>query len=145
MLVKTISQQCRRTVAQPYWSDFLDIFNDDYQRRSVTLHIIDEHEDDFQILRQTTLHSVNCESTPSGAQVSVTVSKDNEIYCYVVNQPRRIEVFYEQGNQIFAVAIVKDDKTRIVIYLEEEEVPVLSAPPMPMRSLFSEQLMAAAV
>lgn len=119
-----------------YWPAFLDVLSDDNQNRLVSIHVLDENADDFQVLKQTTLRSVNYARTPVGTQVKITIGSSSTAYSHIVSHPRRIEVFYEQGEQIFAVAIIDDDKKQTVIYFENDAL-VVYGQPEPLLSILS--------
>lgn len=120
-----VSPPYKKEVAQTYWPAFLDRLSEDNYNKPVTIFVSDIDDNDIQIIERTNLDSVQYDRSAAGARINVAVDRDwsthsLSTYPHVVSEPRKIEVFYERGNQIFAVAITDSKRRRTTIYLEEE-------------------------
>lgn len=137
MLSYTISRNCKRDIPRSHWSAFLERLTDEQQNRQITLQISEEGQEDTEILsletlRQTLFRSIVYESLAEGDYVTITVAEKqgrfSTSYDYVVEKPKRIEVLYEQGDQIFAVAIIDEANIRTAIHFEDDAVMLYRKP-----------------
>lgn len=137
MLSYTFSHNCTRDIRWSYWSAFLRRLTDEQQNRQMTIQIAEEGQEDTEMLNietlgQTLLRSIAYESLMEGDYVTITIAekwgKLSTIYDYVVENPKRIEAFYEQNNQIFAIAIIDAANVRTTIQFEDDAAMIYRKP-----------------
>lgn len=154
MLSYTLSHNCTRDICWPYWSAFLRRLTDEQQNRQMTIQIAEEGQEDPEILGietlgQTLLRSIVYESLIEGDYITITVAEKrgmlSTVYDYVVENPKRIEAFYEQNNQIFAIAIIDAANVRTKIQFEDDAAMIYRKPqmllsPLTASATFSEDI-----
>ena len=132
MLSYNVPHNCKRDIPRPHWSAFLERLTEEQQNRQVTVQISEAGQGSVEESGQTLFRLIDYESLTDADYLTIVVIKErgrlSATYEHVVENPRKIEVFYEQDNCIFAVAVIDESGGRTTVYLEDDAAMVYRRP-----------------
>ncbi|MEN8444035.1 MAG: DUF5335 family protein [Cyanobacteria bacterium J06555_13] len=124
MLTQPLNHQCARSLVQPYWADFCEIFSEEHRNRMVTVQVLSSDSEEIDTFDPAPLNFMGYDPFRIGNFLAIIMGNTEEAgtYDHIVTYPKEIDIFYERGEQIFAVVITDKKRAKTVIYFEEEAI-----------------------
>ena len=144
MLTQSLQHPCARSLVQAYWANFCDIFSEEHQNQLVTIQVLDAETEENDTFDPAPLNLIGYDPFRVGNFLTISVgsqkagSQETDSYEHIINNPKEIDIFYEHGEQIFAVMITDKNRTKTVIYFEESAV-VIHGTASQLQSLLSRK------
>lgn len=98
------------------WSEFFEQLTDENQGRLITLKRLDDHTEDFEVLRHTPLHSITYDRLDSGSDLVVTVGRPQGLgeatYAHRVVCPRAVSIVTDEDGMVLSCTITNQDQAQ---------------------------------
>ncbi|MGB3137063.1 MAG: DUF5335 family protein [Nodosilinea sp.] len=94
------------------WSEFFDQLTEENQGRLVTLKQLDDQLGDFEVLRRTPLHSIDCDRHDLVVTVGRPQGLAETTYAHRILSPQSVSIVTDEDGVVLSCTITNQDQAQ---------------------------------